>query len=69
MVSYFDKLKWESVVEYYESIECKVVYVENLFVEICKLFNSDEISWVNLVSDLSDSTNTNLIMCVVKKLP
>ena len=35
LVSYIDEVKGESVVEYYESIERKVVNAENLFVEIC----------------------------------
>ena len=57
LVSYFDELKGESVVEHYESIECIVVNAENLFQEIASLFLRDNISWNNLVSDLSDSTN------------
>ena len=57
LVSYFDKLKGESVVEHYESIECIVVNAKNLFQEIASLFLRDNISWNNLVSDLSDSTN------------
>ena len=57
LVSYFDELKGESVVEYYESIECIVVNVKNLFQEIASLFLRDNISWNNLISDLSDSTN------------
>ena len=57
LVSYFDEVKGERVVEHCESIECKVVSAENVFVEICKLFNRDEILWDNLVSDLSDSAN------------
>ena len=48
LVTYFDEVKGESVVELYESIECKVLNAENILVEICKLFNRD---------DISDSTN------------
>ena len=57
LVSYFDGLKGESVVEHYESIECIVVNVEKFFQEIASLFLKDNILWNNLVSHLSDSTN------------
>ena len=56
LVSYFDQLKGEFVVEH-ESIECIVVNVDNLFQEIASLFLRDNISRNNLISDLSDSTN------------
>ena len=44
LVSYFEEVARENVVEYYESIECKVVNAEHLFVKFCKLCNKDEIS-------------------------
>ena len=50
-------MKCESVVEQYDSIECTVVNAATLFQEISNLFERDEISWDNLVSDLSDSAN------------
>ena len=53
LVSYFDELKGESMVEHYELIECIVVNAKNLFQEITSLFFRDNISWNNLLSDLS----------------
>ena len=57
LVSYYDELKGESVVEHYELIECKVVHAENLFQEIVSMFLRDNISRNDLVLDLSDSTD------------
>ena len=57
LISYFDEEKGECVVEHYDSIECVIVNAQTLFTEISKLFSRDGISWNNLVSDLSDSTN------------
>ena len=61
LISYFNEVRGESVVEYDESTECKFINAENVFVEICKLFNKDEISCDNLVSDLSDICNKNFV--------
>ena len=44
LVSYFEEVARENVAEHYESIECKVVNAEHLFVQFCKLCNKDEIS-------------------------
>ena len=57
LVSFYDEEKERSVVEHYSSIECVVVNVQVLFNSIENLFELDSISWHNLVSDLSDSTN------------
>ena len=57
LISFFDEVKGECVVEHYDSIECVIVNAQSLFTEIAKLFSRDDITWDNLVSDLSDSTN------------
>ena len=57
LVNNLDEGKGGSVVQHYESIDCKVVNAENLFVEICKLFTRNKTSFNNLVSDVSDNTN------------
>ena len=47
--------KGQSVVQHYESFSCTTVNAAILMTEISNLFQSDEIPWENLISDLSDS--------------
>ena len=49
LVSYFDEVKVDSVVEHFQSIECIVVNAKTLFKKIARLFLRDNITWDNLV--------------------
>ena len=57
LVSYYEEILKEIVIEHYDSVECILVNSLTLLDKIDSLFKRDGISWENLISDLSDNTN------------
>ena len=57
IVCYFDDDLGRTVIKHYESIDMIIVNAQSLKNKIVELFTQDEIPFLNIVSDLSDSTN------------